>query len=126
MLTSVLAYVSSFVVLASLIVPVVPRRTTNFTHLPVPPLIDFDPRPSTGHGCTTSHFQSITAFGVLSLVFVLSARALKHALGIGAKRTNENRIREHDGNNKFLLQVLHLFLHGSDLHACLRQPRPPH
>ncbi|KAJ6503755.1 hypothetical protein C8R45DRAFT_1091532 [Mycena sanguinolenta] len=82
MLASVLAYVSSFVVLASLIVPVVPRRTTNFTHLHVPPLTDFDPRPSTGHDCTTSHFQSITAFGVLSLVFVLSARALRHALPV--------------------------------------------
>jgi hypothetical protein len=79
MLASVLSYVSSLVVLASLIVPVVPRRTTNFT-LHVPPLIDFDPRPSTGHDCTTSHFQSFTAFGVLSLVVILLARALRHAV----------------------------------------------
>ncbi|KAJ7903944.1 hypothetical protein B0H13DRAFT_2334959 [Mycena leptocephala] len=68
MLASVLAYVSPLVVFASfIIVSVISRRTANFTHVHIPPLIDFDPHPSTGHDCTTSHFHSFTAFGVLSL-----------------------------------------------------------
>ncbi|KAJ6469939.1 hypothetical protein C8R45DRAFT_1105032 [Mycena sanguinolenta] len=85
-----LAYVSPFIVHDSLIVSVVPRRTTNFTHLHVPPLIDFDPRPSPGHDCTTSHFQSIMAFGGLSLVFILSARALRHAVSASPGLTHSS------------------------------------
>ena len=68
----------------SLVVPIVSahvRHPINLSH-PNISLTDTHSFLSPEHVCTNSHFQSFTAFGVLSLIFMLSAHALRRAVGV--------------------------------------------
>ncbi|KAJ7483896.1 hypothetical protein B0H11DRAFT_1193526 [Mycena galericulata] len=80
----VLSLVVYFALLVSLYVPVAARRyVANTSHSPFHPFPTFPHHSSPEDGLTTSHTYHLTAaLGVLSLIYYLSARALRRAVSV--------------------------------------------
>ncbi|KAJ7501908.1 hypothetical protein B0H11DRAFT_690430 [Mycena galericulata] len=81
----VLSLVVYFALLVSLyVVPVAARRyVANTSHSLFHPFPTFPHHSSPEDGLTTSHTYHLTAaLGVLSLIYYLSARALRRAVGV--------------------------------------------
>ncbi|KAJ7725609.1 hypothetical protein B0H14DRAFT_3519252 [Mycena olivaceomarginata] len=114
MLASVLAYVSSLVVITSLIVPVAPRRTTNFTHLHIPPLVDFDPR---------TVWNRLTEANVPVDEHLLENPRLRHGLRLTTAPPSAaaERVRVRLPDLQFKLDMLHANLNAA--RTCARVVR---